>query len=1143
MSTPIYRQVQDLRLYSLDSGCPKQECWAGYLPGPDAQITAAIYPAATWNDPGGVYLFLKEAPADFSAFLGNLNLLLPKLSPTGEVRILWIYNPNRDSAYWQWDMLKAQAAQGVEGLDWTVARQALFNIGNYTVAIQPGAAMTLDEDFNCAIAFAVDQVSFLGPNGVYPAQGYSVSIPLWGTATGAFHLYLTLADDDLSKLAVMLRYATTAATSELNSFDEVETLDMPVLSLATGATMAMKLSFDPLNPLNPERSHLSFFPYDDTTPPALNSAFVTTLGIGAILTPAYIPEPLRPARLVFNRTPTTYAPGGESSDFAYHLTPDGAFTLTVADPPAGKTASHLLCGLSGVESIRFNQGDIMMFYSGQPAGIDVTAIPGSSDISLRLSESSPYTTAWAMILPGNAANPSVRTYYSEPDRSPFFIHKAGKHPSELKYYPISLITLPDTPSSNSTPYCFPIAPYRAMVQAAFGFSSKPQNVEAFEFQLLNPTRQNIIERMPQPSTSTASNASVYALTPQGYQATFVNGVWTGIRIAQMPSAQISIGFQSADSATPLPAPLQNAFLTNQQFLVITEASNLDKTFSADITMDGWPFTLDFAKNTAVGDYRNVLIFKSGNGTVRQMARQPELWTQYASFNNSTGDPDGTFLSNWLVNYLEDAITLYDGGNGVESLGQFCSLIDDPHWNGFLALKVDVQTRHLPLELEALLVGIDRSLFYAHHLGNRINHVKPVAGAAYQLNSSIFGLVHYMDPNLGAEANNLPAYISSPLDYRFKVLTLEAVFENAVLVHFSSKTMLLLNKLFGDTVQRTSADGNKQGANNLVLIGSYHDSDGVPSYTFQTAKGAATAFYPASDAFACNRITRANMVVTKTGAKPITTYLAQFNLMGNFEFLADPVFDLLSYQYLPYRGLSVKMKFSSAGDNPLYSFDSTGLILALNPSEVFDPAAVAPPNPTISLVRQGSLLAQFPLKLKSLVNGSADRLPKHKGYRHLETQFPSGISLPSPSGAWYALEFDMNLGGQGALGANNGLSASLLLAWMPGGSGYEANASPQFRLSGPDGVSLGFDLEGVIKFGAKDIVLNKIDSSGKNASPDEFILVFESIALTVLSLSFPPEGTTNIALFGDFSATAGSVVNPTLGWFGGYAEQSAAKGGG
>jgi len=174
MSTPIYRQVQDLRLYSLDSGCPKQECWAGYLPGPDAQITAAIYPAATWNDPGGVYLFLKEAPADFSAFLGNLNLLLPKLSPTGEVRILWIYNPNRDSAYWQWDMLKAQAAQGVEGLDWTVARQALFNIGNYTVAIQPGAAMTLDEDFNCAIAFAVDQVSFLGPNGVYPAQGYSV---------------------------------------------------------------------------------------------------------------------------------------------------------------------------------------------------------------------------------------------------------------------------------------------------------------------------------------------------------------------------------------------------------------------------------------------------------------------------------------------------------------------------------------------------------------------------------------------------------------------------------------------------------------------------------------------------------------------------------------------------------------------------------------------------------------------------------------------------------------------------------------------------------------------------------------------------------------------------------------------------------
>lgn len=1325
MTTSIYNRVAALGLYALDSGYTCINCWAGYLPSANAQVSANIYPSDTWQDEGGVYLFLKETPADFSTFLDGLNLLLPRLSPTGEVRILWIYNPNYpDSTYWQWDFLKASATNNGGTLDWVVARQALFNIGNYTVAIEPGAAMTLDDSFNCDITFAVDRVSFLGPNGVYPAQGYSASIPLWGAQQGAFNAYLTLADADLSGLSVMLRYATTTATSKDNPFEEVETLDMPVLSLPAGSTMQMKLSFDPLNPLDPERSHLSFFPYENTTPPALNGAFVTTLGLDTTLTPAYRASPLRPARLVFNRTPATYAPGGDASNFDYHLTPDGAFSLNVVNPLAGQPL-NLLCGLSGVESIRFAQGDIMMFYSGQPAGVDVTVIHGSSDIALRLSESSPFTTSWATILPGNAAAPSVRTYYSEPDRSPFFANTDSTHPSELAYYPASRIALPDTPP-DSAPYCFPMVPYRAMSRAAFGFGNNPQNVEAFEFQLLNPARQKIIEKVAQTLAPATGSATVYALTPQGYQATFVNGAWAGISIAKatitgevgrnpVTVSHVDIEFSSTNDKKPLPDALQKAFLTNQQFLVITAditggdgSSNLG-TFAPQVMMSNWSFgspppgkatspaILNMPATTTPGNYTNVLIFKSGNTSINQMARNPHLWTQYADFNDTTSDSDGNFLSNWLVEYLENAEALYDNGNGVASLEGFCTLINDKNWNGFLALKVKVgDIATLPVDVQALVADISGNL-YAHHLGNEINHIGPGTFASieqgasvqtdgnafpdntivssktetaitlshgpaseipegtnikfveskqeinlklnaalpaskntlqksdfspgagsYVLNSPFFGLIHYVNPQFAGEVKNPPAYVQIASDYDFTVLTLEVVFEKVLETHFANKSMLMMNTFFGDKVVQTGPNG-EQGANNLILIGTYHHVDNVPSYSFSTAKGVSTDFYLASNAFNCNRIANVTMNVNKLSGSSEATdiYKASFAIRGGFDFLNDSHFDLLSYEYLPYYGLTMDVTIRHDKPNS-YEVDSSKLQFGKNKTEALAAGSGIQAGQALNIVRTGSLVAQFPMKLKGLVRyvdsyktvnlelNSAlttsektinkndvlsgafasvktgdsvtnNAFPEHTqvtattdtvitlssapasnipegtyinfvtavpnnaspgdmGYRLLETATPKGISFTSPAGgaAWYGLEFDVILGGKGSLAASGAISASMILAWTPGGSGYRANASPQFKLSGPDGISLSFDFEGVLKFDAKDIVLNRhVDAS--DSTQDYFYMVFQSIALTLLGISFPPGGTTNLALMGDTSTPTG-IVKPTLSWFGGYAQK-------
>jgi hypothetical protein len=876
------------------------------------------------------------------------------------------------------------------------------------------------------------------------------------------------------------------------------------------------------------------------------------------------------SRLVFN-------PGYGNTRY---LTPTGAFAVSIdggSEPSKYGLGSQLLCGLSGVEYIHFAAGDLLQYFPGANASVSVQAdpdLPKPANVAFAFDPAAACQTAWAMLLPAPGQS-DPRQYYSEPDQAPFFFANSAisTDAKELGYYALSLSQLPNTAGPKTM---FPLLPYAGLLPAASGVGADPAYVESFEYQLINPTRKAAIESMAvvaplQSHTSpTGDQNNVTAITPEGHAAVFDDaGNWLRLRIALMSSSagtDIEITFNQASGAAKMPQPLQEAFLTNQQFLVVTSVANLG-AFTNRLTMSHWPFILDPSKNTTVGDYRNVIIFKSANATVSQLARHPELWTRYADFNNATTDPNGTFLSNWLVDYLNQAKALYDGGQGVASLENFCELIDDPTWNGFLALRVDIDTQSttnpLPDQIEALLAGIDKTLFFAHHIGNQVNHVEPSSSApdGYALNSAMFGLVHYVDPNLGAEVNNLPAYIANPQAYDFKVLTLEAVFQNAELVTFSNKSLLTLSTIFGDSVLQTSAAG-VSGANTLVLVGAYN-SKANPAYTFSTAQGAISDFYLGSDALNRVEITRATMTVTEvsslvtnvTGELQCCTaatteavpqgeqgYLARFNLSGNLQTNADATFDLLSYDYLGFQNLGLDMYLVTGGGDRSFAFDSSRMGVALVQNVAPDPSA--PSNASRNVVRLGGLLAQFPLQLSGFITGCGGRQPAAMGYRTLETTKPSGITPATlGSGDWYALSFNLNLGGQGALGQNGGLAAQMLLAWAPGGNSGGTSVLPALKIAGPGGVSLSFDIEGVVKFGAADIVLNNMPSV--DSSPAQFVLMFESIAFSVLSFSFPPKGSTNIYLFGDAGTAAnpikpGDPIKPTLGWFGGYVEQPAAK---
>ena len=1307
MSTPVYSQQDSLKLYTISDGSITSPYWGGYLPSADFDVKPHVYPSTTWQDEGGTYLFVKDEPEDFTTFLDGINQLLPRLAPNNDVRILWIYNADQDWKQWQFDYFKATATEEAAGLKWVVSRQASFKIGTYSMIVDAGTAMTLKSDFADMITFPKDWVNFIGAKGIYPVQDPNPSLALSGKGIGSWKAYFQFTSNDLVDLGLMMRYATTSSTGEEDPFGGVEALNAPVLNSAEEAEIDVVFYFDPLNPLDPERSYMDLFPYQQVPPPKISSAFTTVLGFNVHLTPVYSPPSIQSTKLVFNALPSAYTSVGDRLYSDYYLVPHGCFTMSVENI-TNNTIHQLLCGLSGVEYIEFSNGDTIIFYAGQSAGVNVLGQSNEENtLSLELSDSPHYTTAWAMVV-AQANSSSPRTYYSEGDKAPFFVNRTASAKKDLDYYPLSIKNLPDTMGSVPNFNKFPLVPYSEMTKSKVGFGSEASDVENFEFQLLNPTRQHRINKMISDSIS-ESDDTVFSLTPQGYQATFKGGKWTGISIAKatvMGGASNDVTVSNVDiefsSATELPKPLQKAFLTNQQFLVMTANvdGNLDG-FAPKVVMSDWTFDLDMPTTTTPGGYTNVFIFKSGNTSISEMVQKPHLWTQRNDFNDKSSDQNGTFLSNWLVDYIEEAKALWDLGNGVASLDNFCNAVTDKNWNGFLALKVAVGTfSTLPVDVQAIMADIKGTL-YAHHLGNELNHIKPptldsiqegavvqtsnnafpantvvssktatsltlsanptiaiptgtqiqliqktnltlnailttsentidisevatgiianievgatvqTAGNAfpvntvvltitattltfsespntevgigttidfqklnnqydltlssalstsedtitesevsvvkgpYDLNSPFFGLIHYVNPNFAGEVKHPPAYVQNTGTYDFTVLTLEVTFEKVLETHFANKSMLLMNQLFGDNTLKYGPNG-KTGANNLILIGTYHHVDNIPTYSFSTAKGVTTDFYMESNAFNCIRIADVTMNVTvlsdpKNGPE---IYMASFAIRGSFDFLYNSNFDLLSYEYLPFYGLTMDVTIQHDKTN-LYSMGYSKFQFEKNRTEPQPYGSPVKAGQAFNIVRDSSLVAQFPLKLKGLIQhvGSVKNKlpnnvsPKDMGYRLLETT-TSKVTYSSPANGegWYGLEFDLLLGGKGGLAAGRAISASMILAWKHGGNGA-ANASPQFKLSGPDGVSLSFDFEGVLKFGAKDIMLNRhVDSADK--TKDYFYLVFQSIALTLLDISLPPGGTTNLVLMGDTNNTA----KPTLSWFGGYAKQQSNEGG-
>ncbi|MGJ4929186.1 hypothetical protein ACQR1I_04175 [Bradyrhizobium sp. HKCCYLS2038] len=871
---------------------------------------------------------------------------------------------------------------------------------------------------------------------------------------------------------------------------------------------------DPFGFGSPIRNNMTISPKGGSFVSAYRTIWDEPISLGPVSNKAQFvaaatADPVQPARLYF--------------------APSGDFAMTV--PGAPMAAHRLVCGFAATEEIGFADGDLLRFTPGMPADIAVTTTSGS--FTFAPGPSNGHTTALAAVVKSGAA-PPYNVYYSESANSPLFspLAGAGQDPQLLRHDGFALRALPPTPPTGAG---FPLLPYAAVAPTP-GFAAQKGAVAAFEYGYVATTRAQAIRGLPTQPADLGDPRKI-AVTPQGY-IVGLDGKGDIVSVELGAAAGCELIFQVLDgnrqpTGLPLPDDLRDAFLATQQFIVISAATaEYVANCTVTLAMSGWGFSFAPAPpdKIAPGDYQSVLIIKSAQGRVSELAATPAAWTAYQQFNAASLDPTGAVLSGWLSSYIANAKAQYNNGLGLAGLQTFCELIDDPAWNGFVFLNVPVAAGELDPSLSFLLAGVDPSALVAHHVGCAVNHTV-YDGSSYAPDSAFFGLVHYLSPGTSPNGSPGSGFIATSVPYDFQLLALETLFENSALKSFSSSAAVILNTFFGDAVLAAPSGPGPIATDLIVIRGALQQNDGAPSYVFATAPGVTSTFYLSSSAIDRIEIDRA--VVAQNADVDLTSSVTfqMSGWMGTLPPVAgdDPVFDLLSYAALSFVNFGLTMSYDSnqsptPGGDKKFTADLSGFALTGLPDKLFDGSFVDTSSAAANtLYRADSFAASFPLQLKSFVIGADSKSPSDLGYRALATN-PSTGGDP-PSGEWYGLAFDLPLGGSGSLDASGLINAQLMFTWTAGGTGVAAYA-PFIRLSGPGGVNLSFDLEGILKFGADGIMLSRIAQGQQSV----YVFTFASIGVTVFTRSFPPKGSTNILVagFGD----------RTLGWFGAYVDPNA-----
>lgn len=586
---PGFTQAEGLDLYWLDGGGGL----TGFLASPDAELGPAATLARTWTDQGGLYLFLGAPVADVSAFQNALRAWLADMPSEWVVRMVWLANPGEPTAVWQARHLGIVGPAGRE----TTRTRFDIDYGGMIAVIAGGALVTLAPAASgWGFSFAAEPCArIFAPEGVLEAEGGAALLTFAQGAVGCWRFKLPLqarAPDSasgLEQLGAGIRFF-----AEEPAETTIRTIALQPL-IQAGATSAWA-TLDPLRPLHPSRTRLSFFPpapapaAEPEAAPVFESGYATARGHEIDLTPLPASGDIPDAGLVFAVQPLAAGPVGEVPT-ALYLTPDGAFGITahasgeaeeesVGDAPA----ERLLCGMAGIEYVGLPSatGCRLLFTAG---GAAYAPPPLPADSPQQPSSPPPPaqglthlgTTAWAW-----PAGPAPLHYYAQPEEAPFYQAGAAGF---LDYLEMSAATLQTVPAASPG---FPLAPYRGVADDQVALAKD------LEARAIAPTRRQAIRAITQAQwlaeRSSLGESEIVGVTPQGLAI--------GLAGEDQPWQWLGIG-NSGTGTDGLPdlrftrvdGPFRQSIQTNRLFMVLGDADTFMKSASVAYRLTRFSLTL------------------------------------------------------------------------------------------------------------------------------------------------------------------------------------------------------------------------------------------------------------------------------------------------------------------------------------------------------------------------------------------------------------------------------------------------------------------------------------------------------------------------------------------------------------------------
>ena len=462
-AVPVFQQQSVPSLYALSTtgDAAVAGLFAGYRASPGSALGTSASTRAVWEDVGGYYLFLGAAPPDLAAFTAALDDLRPNLGPPSLLRALWVENPADPARDWRLQSLLARAQGSGASISWTMPRAVLFGLGTYGLLVNGAAAITyLPDSSGGGIAFAGGG-AFSGPAGGAQLTSGSLALPFSGARTASFTATLTVtatASPEAANAWEMFRVGTQYAAPPDPASGSVLSnglLFQPMFA-AQGSDLGFGLSFDPLNPLVAARTALDLAPGGVLNTDPHDTFLRTTLGYGATLTAVAAQGGLPVSRFAFGSAPAVV--GSPAGAGVYHLSPDGAFALTVVPPanaPAVRPPDQLLMGLSGLEYVQLpsaGPGDYrVVFRAGQPGYAPGPPASAAETRSVAHALTDAATTSHATILPKDGSVPDA-VYYAQPREAPIYSGRQPLAPGFLDFNPMPSSTL----TTAGPPAVFPV---------------------------------------------------------------------------------------------------------------------------------------------------------------------------------------------------------------------------------------------------------------------------------------------------------------------------------------------------------------------------------------------------------------------------------------------------------------------------------------------------------------------------------------------------------------------------------------------------------------------------------------------------------------------------------------------------------------